>query len=115
MATAKPKGTKEAVYEWEGKDRNGKQVRGEIRAVGENQVLAALRRQGVTPDLINPRRGSTEHRTGRSPLQMIRIGRRRRRIPPPPLPHAIVFVPAFLPVAGQRPASRVDVDNVTSL
>ena len=58
MATAKPKGTKEAVYEWEGKDRNGKQVRGEIRAVGENQVLASLRRQGVTPGKIKKRRTS---------------------------------------------------------
>jgi len=58
MATAKPKGTKEAVYEWEGKDRNGKQVRGEIRAVGENQVLAALRRQGVIPGKIKKRRTS---------------------------------------------------------
>jgi type IV pilus assembly protein PilC len=43
MATAKPKGTKEAVFEWEGKDRNGKQVRGETRAVGENQVQSMLR------------------------------------------------------------------------
>jgi type IV pilus assembly protein PilC len=58
MATAKPKGTKEAVYEWEGKDRNGKQVRGEIRAVGENQVLASLRRQGVIPGKIKKRRTS---------------------------------------------------------
>ena len=58
MATAKPKGTKDAVYEWEGKDRNGKQVRGEIRAVGENQVLASLRRQGVIPGKIKKRRTS---------------------------------------------------------
>jgi len=58
MATAKPKGTNEAVYEWEGKDRNGKQVRGETRASGENQVLASLRRQGVTPGKIKKRRMS---------------------------------------------------------
>ena len=58
MATAKPKGTKDAVYEWEGKDRNGKQARGEIRAVGENQVLASLRRQGVIPGKIKKRRTS---------------------------------------------------------
>ena len=56
MATAKPKGTNEAVYEWEGKDRNGKLVRGETRASGENQVLASLRRQGVTPGKIKKRR-----------------------------------------------------------
>ena len=44
MATAVSKNVKDAVFEWEGKDRNGKTVRGETRAVGENQVLAALRR-----------------------------------------------------------------------
>ena len=56
MATAKPKVSNESVYEWEGKDRNGKQVRGETRAAGENQVLASLRRQGVTPSKIKKRR-----------------------------------------------------------
>ncbi len=56
MATAKSKDTNESVYEWEGKDRNGKQVRGETRASGENQVQASLRRQGVTPSKIKKRR-----------------------------------------------------------
>ena len=56
MATAKLKGTKEFVFEWQGKDRNGKQVRGETRAAGENQVQAALRRQGVMPSKIKKRR-----------------------------------------------------------
>ena len=58
MATAAPKGSKEFVFEWEGKDRNGKQVRGEIRAGGENQVKASLRRQGVLPSKIKKRRMS---------------------------------------------------------
>jgi len=58
MATDKPKATKEFVFEWEGKDRNGKQVRGETRAGGENQVQAALRRQGVMPTKIKKRRMS---------------------------------------------------------
>ncbi|OUM03096.1 type II secretion system F family protein [Variovorax sp. JS1663] len=47
---------KEFVYEWEGKDRNGKVVRGELRAAGENQVQAALRRQGVLASKIKKRR-----------------------------------------------------------
>lgn len=58
MATAKSVESSDAVYEWEGKDRNGKQVRGEIRAAGENQVKASLRRQGVTPTKIKKRRMS---------------------------------------------------------
>jgi type IV pilus assembly protein PilC len=55
MATAATKVT-EFVFEWEGKDRNGKAVRGETRAAGENQVMSALRRQGVTPSKIKKRR-----------------------------------------------------------
>jgi type IV pilus assembly protein PilC len=54
MATATA--TKEFVFEWEGRDRNGKQVRGETRAAGENQVMASLRRQGVSPTKIKKRR-----------------------------------------------------------
>lgn len=56
MATAASKSIKEFIFEWEGKDRNGKVVRGEIRAGGENQVQATLRRQGVFPGKIKKRR-----------------------------------------------------------
>jgi type IV pilus assembly protein PilC len=57
MATAASTRTlKEFVFEWEGKDRNGKAVRGEVRAAGENQVQAALRRQGVLASKIKKRR-----------------------------------------------------------
>jgi len=55
MATATSRDIKEFVFEWEGKDRNGKQVRGETRAVGENQVKASLRRQGVLATKIKKR------------------------------------------------------------
>ena len=58
MATEKTKATKEFVFEWEGKDRNGKQVRGETRAGGENQVQSYLRRQGIMPLKIKKRRMS---------------------------------------------------------
>lgn len=51
MATAnlarRPAGAKEAVFVWEGKDRNGKNVRGEMRAVGDALVNASLRKQGI--------------------------------------------------------------------
>ena len=56
MATATSKTVKEYVFEWEGKDRNGKEVRGETRASGENHVVAALRRQGVLPTKIRKRK-----------------------------------------------------------
>lgn len=56
MATAASKGIKEFVFEWEGKDRNGKIIRGETRAGGINQVQAMLRRQGVLPSKIKKRR-----------------------------------------------------------
>jgi type IV pilus assembly protein PilC len=38
---------KEYTYSWQGKDRSGKAVKGEMRAGGENVVLSALRRQGI--------------------------------------------------------------------
>lgn len=42
------KATKEVTYSWEGKDKKGKSVKGEIRATGESFVNATLRRQGIT-------------------------------------------------------------------
>ena len=56
MATAASRDIREFVFEWEGKDRNGKQVRGETRASGENQVQATFRRQGIFPTKIKKRR-----------------------------------------------------------
>lgn len=47
---------KDHIFAWEGKDRNGKNLRGEIRALGESQVKATLRRQGVIPVKIQKRR-----------------------------------------------------------
>ena len=47
-AAAAKSGPKEITWVWEGKDKAGKTVRGEMRAPGENMVQASLRRQGVT-------------------------------------------------------------------
>ncbi|MDO9285216.1 MAG: type II secretion system F family protein [Aquabacterium sp.] len=59
MATAAAaRGIKELVFEWEGKDKNGKIVRGEIRAGGEAQVSASLRRQGILLTKLKKRRTS---------------------------------------------------------
>jgi type IV pilus assembly protein PilC len=61
MATAAAtaaRNVKEFVFEWEGKDKNGKVVRGEIRAGGEAMVSASLRRQGILITKVKKRRTS---------------------------------------------------------
>ena len=40
--------TKQITYLWEGKDKKGKAIKGEMRAAGESFVSATLRRQGIT-------------------------------------------------------------------
>lgn len=45
--TSKPAHVKEILYAWEGKDKLGKTVRGEMRAGGEAIVNVTLRRQGI--------------------------------------------------------------------
>ena len=47
-AAAAKGGPKELNFAWEGKDKGGKTVRGEMRATGENMVQASLRRQGIS-------------------------------------------------------------------
>ena len=46
---------KEAVYAWEGKDKSGKTVRGELRAGGEAIVNVTLRRQGIMVTKVKKR------------------------------------------------------------
>ena len=59
MATAAAaKNVKELVFEWEGKDKNGKPARGEMRAGGEAAVNASLRRQGILVTRVRKRRMS---------------------------------------------------------
>ena len=57
-ALAAKQNIKELVFEWEGKDKNGKVVRGEMRAGGEAMVSASLRRQGVMVSKVKKRRVS---------------------------------------------------------
>ena len=59
MATAgAARNLKDLVFEWEGRDKNGKIVRGEIRAGGEAAVSASLRRQGILLTKVKKRRTS---------------------------------------------------------
>ena len=46
-AAAPRKDVREATFTWVGQDKAGKTVRGEMRAGGEAQVTATLRRQGI--------------------------------------------------------------------
>src|SRR5438034_7507738 len=57
MATAAAiKGPKEFIFLWEGKDRAGKIIRGELRAVSETAVNATLRRQGILVQKVKKQR-----------------------------------------------------------
>src|SRR5258706_10064425 len=56
-AAAAAKGApKEFTFSWEGKDKAGKVVRGEMRAHGEAHVNATLRRQGVLVTKVKKQR-----------------------------------------------------------
>lgn len=46
-ATRRAAAERESMFVWEGKDKTGKQLRGEMRSTGENVVSASLRRQGI--------------------------------------------------------------------
>ena len=57
MATAAAaRDIKDFVFEWEGKDKNGKVIRGEMRAGGEAMVSASMRRQGILVTKVKKRR-----------------------------------------------------------
>ncbi|MFM6992111.1 MAG: type II secretion system F family protein [Rhodoferax sp.] len=46
----------ESVFEWQGRDRNGRIVNGETRAEAQTVVRAMLRRQGIVPIKVRKRR-----------------------------------------------------------
>ena len=54
---------KEYSYLWEGKDKTGKLVKGEMRAPGEANVSAALRRQGINVLKVKRLRASVKKAT----------------------------------------------------
>ncbi len=53
---------KETLFQWEGKDKSGKLMRGEVRASTEAMVKANLRRQGVLTTKIKKQRMSRGRR-----------------------------------------------------
>ncbi len=61
MATV-GKEDKEFSFLWEGRDKAGKQMKGEIRAKGEAMVHATLRRQGIIASKIKKQRSARQRR-----------------------------------------------------
>ncbi len=61
MATARPKASavKESTFQWEGRNKDGKSVRGEMRAASESVVQTTLRRQGITNTKVKKLRFKT--------------------------------------------------------
>jgi type IV pilus assembly protein PilC len=47
---------KDFVFEWEGKDKNGRTLRGELRSPGQAAVNASLRRQGILVTKVKKRK-----------------------------------------------------------
>jgi type IV pilus assembly protein PilC len=57
MATAAAaKRVQDALYLWEGKDKAGKMIKGEMRAGGEAVVQSSLRRRGILPVKVKKQR-----------------------------------------------------------
>ncbi len=48
---------KQITYLWEGKDKKGKVIKGEMRAAGDSFVSATLRRQGITVTKVKKQSG----------------------------------------------------------
>ena len=46
--TARTQVQTETLYTWQGKDKNGKAVQGELRALSQSSIAATLRRQGIS-------------------------------------------------------------------
>src|SRR5947208_3801497 len=63
-ASAAAKGPKEFIFSWEGKDKAGKVVRGDIKAVSETAVNATLRRQGIMVQKVKKQKKSGGGKVG---------------------------------------------------
>jgi type IV pilus assembly protein PilC len=63
-------GPKEFSFTWEGKDKGGKTVRGEIRAVSETAVNATLRRQGIMVQKVKKQKRRGGGRVGEKDISL---------------------------------------------
>jgi type IV pilus assembly protein PilC len=69
-AAAPAKGPKEITFSWEGKDKGGKTVRGEIRAVSETAVNATLRRQGIMVQKVKKQKRGIGGKVGEKDISL---------------------------------------------
>ena len=60
----------ESLFVWEGKDKAGKVVQGELRASGENIVKASLRRQGVLVTKVKKKKLRSGKRIGEKDIAL---------------------------------------------
>jgi type IV pilus assembly protein PilC len=69
-AAAAAKGPKEFIFSWEGKDKGGKVVRGEIKAVSETAVNATLRRQGIMVQKVKKQKKGSGGKVGQKDISL---------------------------------------------
>jgi len=53
LAKAKKKKEEDPTFKWEGTDKRGVRIKGELRGANQNMVKAELRRQGILPLSVN--------------------------------------------------------------
>jgi type IV pilus assembly protein PilC len=68
--TRKTAQSKESVFAWEGKDKSGKIIKGEMRAMGEAVVGVTLRRQGITVRKIKQKSFSSRKKVKEKDIAM---------------------------------------------
>jgi type IV pilus assembly protein PilC len=73
MASTDKQTRKDAIFAWEGKDKSGKLVRGEMRAMTQTVVRTTLRRQGILP--VKIKKQSFKGGGTRSPKRTSRFSR----------------------------------------
>ncbi|MFN0038447.1 MAG: type II secretion system F family protein, partial [Burkholderiales bacterium] len=69
-ATAVREKIKEFTYAWEGKEKSGKIVKGEMRAGGEHVVLSTLRRQGISVVKVKRQRAGMGGKVGEKDITL---------------------------------------------
>ena len=70
LPAPRPAAPREHTYAWEGRDRTGKVVRGEVRAGGPAVVQTSLRRQGIAVTKVTKRRYKKGRRIGEKDITL---------------------------------------------